>query len=90
MAEIANTLEAPGGRLGISICYDVEFMLMAGTQVEAGARTTLAAWATDSMQGYWHAGIGAQAQAPTVGMGPWAETARGDRKARAGTARQRA
>ncbi len=71
----------PLGYVGISICYDVEFPMIARTQAEAGARIILAPSCTDSMQGYWRVRIGAQAralenqcfvvQAPTVGMAPW-------------------
>ena len=69
------------GPIGISICYDVEFPMIARTQAEAGAQIILAPSCTDSMQGYWRVRIGAQAralenqcfvvQAPTVGMAPW-------------------
>lgn len=69
------------GRIGISICYDVEFPLIARAQAEAGATLILAPSCTDSLQGYWRVRIGAQAralesqcfvaQAPTVGMAPW-------------------
>ena len=69
------------GRIGISICYDVEFPLIARAQAEAGATIILAPSCTDTMQGYWRVRIGAQAralenqcfvaQAPTVGMAPW-------------------
>ena len=69
------------GRIGISICYDVEFPLIARAQAEAGAMIILTPSCTDSLQGYWRVRIGAQAralenqcfvaQAPTVGMAPW-------------------
>lgn len=69
------------GMIGISICYDVEFPMIARAQTEAGASLILAPSCTDSMQGYWRVRIGAQAralegqcfvaQAPTVGMAPW-------------------
>jgi predicted amidohydrolase len=69
------------GPIGISICYDVEFPLIARAQAEAGAAMILAPSCTDTMQGYWRVRIGAQAralenqcfvvQAPTVGMAPW-------------------
>jgi predicted amidohydrolase len=69
------------GPIGISICYDVEFPLIARAQVEAGAALILAPSCTDTMQGYWRVRIGAQAralegqcfvaQAPTVGIAPW-------------------
>ena len=69
------------GPIGISICYDVEFPLIARAQAEAGAALILAPSCTDTMQGYWRVRIGAQAralegqcfvaQAPTVGIAPW-------------------
>lgn len=69
------------GIIGISICYDVEFPLIARAQAEAGAQLILAPSCTDSMQGYWRVRVGAQARAlenqlfvaqtPTVGMAPW-------------------
>jgi predicted amidohydrolase len=69
------------GRIGIAICYDVEFPLIARAQAEAGAALILAPSCTDTMQGYWRVRIGAQAralenqcfvaQAPTVGLAPW-------------------
>ena len=69
------------GLIGISICYDVEFPMIARAQAEAGARLILTPSCTDSMQGYWRVRIGAQARAlenqiyvahaPTVGMAPW-------------------
>jgi predicted amidohydrolase len=71
----------PVGPIGISICYDVEFPMIARAQAEAGAAMILAPSCTDTMQGYWRVRIGAQAralenqcfvvQAPTVGMAPW-------------------
>ncbi|WP_082718677.1 MULTISPECIES: carbon-nitrogen hydrolase family protein [unclassified Sphingobium] len=79
--EAVHVLDAPFGRVGISICYDAEFPLIARAQAEAGARIILVPSATDSMQGYWRVRIGAQAralenqcyvvQAPTVGQAPW-------------------
>lgn len=69
------------GPIGISVCYDVEFPMIARAQAEAGAKIILAPSCTDTMQGYWRVRIGAQAralenqcfvvQAPTVGMAPW-------------------
>lgn len=76
-----NVIDTPIGRIGISICYDVEFPLIARAQAEAGAELILAPSATDTMQGYWRVRIGAQAralenqcfvvQAPTIGMADW-------------------
>jgi len=69
------------GRIGISICYDVEFPMIARAQAEAGASLILSPSCTDTLQGYWRVRIGAQAralegqcfvgQSPTVGMAPW-------------------
>lgn len=69
------------GRIGINICYDIEFPLLARAQVEAGATLILAPSCTDTVAGYWRVRIGAQAralenqcvvvQAPLVGVAPW-------------------
>lgn len=76
-----NVVRTPLGEIGISICYDVEFPLIARAQAETGARMILAPSATDSLQGYWRVRLGAQAralenqcfvvQAPTVGDAAW-------------------
>lgn len=68
------------GRLGVAICYDVEFPLIARALVEAGAELILAPSCTETLAGYWRVRIGAQAralenqcyvvQAPTVGDSP--------------------
>lgn len=72
------------GRIGVAICYDVEFPLIARRQAEAGARIILAPSCTDTMAGYHRVRIGAQAralesqcyvvQSPTVGAAPWSAT----------------
>lgn len=69
------------GRIGITICYDSEFPLLARALVQAGADIILAPSCTDSLHGYWRVRIGAQAralenqcfvlQSPTVGDAPW-------------------
>lgn len=69
------------GRIGIAICYDVEFPLLVRAQVEAGATLILAPSATDSLHGYHRVRVGAQAralenqcyvaQAPVVGEAEW-------------------
>jgi predicted amidohydrolase len=69
------------GCIGVSICYDVEFPLIARAQVAAGAEIILTPSCTDTYSGYWRVRFGAQAralenqcfvvQAPTVGMAPW-------------------
>lgn len=79
--EAIHVIDTPVGRVGITICYDAEFPLIARAQAEAGAQIILVPSATDSMQGFWRVRIGAQAralenqcyvvQAPTVGEAPW-------------------
>lgn len=69
------------GRIGMTICYDSEFPLIARALVQAGAQVILAPSCTDSLHGYWRVRIGAQAralenqcfvlQSPTVGDAPW-------------------
>lgn len=79
--DTVNVIDTPFGVVGIAICYDSEFPLIARRQAEAGAGLILVPSATDSMQGYWRVRIGAQAralenqcyviQAVTVGHAPW-------------------
>ncbi len=69
------------GRIGVAICYDVEFPLIGRALAEAGAEIILAPSCTDSAHGYWRVRVGAQAralenqcyvvQSPTVGLAPW-------------------
>jgi predicted amidohydrolase len=69
------------GRIGINICYDSEFPLLARAQVEAGMELLLVPSCTDSEHGYWRVRLGAQAralegqcyavQSPTVGEADW-------------------
>lgn len=69
------------GRIGITICYDSEFPLLARALVEAGAELLLVPSCTEALHGYWRVRIGAQGralegqcyavQAPTVGEAPW-------------------
>ena len=69
------------GRIGVAICYDVEFPLLVRRLVEAGAELILAPSCTDTLRGYHRVRVGAQAralenqcvvvQAPTVGNAPW-------------------
>ena len=69
------------GKLGILICYDNEFPLLARTLAEAGVDLILAPSCTDTEAGFHRVRIGAQAralenqiavlQAPTVGLAPW-------------------
>lgn len=69
------------GKIGITICYDSEFPLLARAQVEAGMELLLVPSCTDSLHGYWRVRLGAQAralegqcyavQSPTVGEAAW-------------------
>lgn len=69
------------GRLGILICYDNEFPMLARHLAEGGADLVLAPSCTDTEAGYHRVRIGAQAralenqiavlQSPTVGLAPW-------------------
>lgn len=69
------------GKIGINICYDSEFPLLARAQVEAGMELLLVPSCTDSEHGYWRVRLGAQAralegqcyavQSPTVGNAEW-------------------
>lgn len=70
----------PWGRLGIAICYDVEFSPLVRAQVEAGAWLILAPSCTDSAHGFNRVQLSARARAlenqcfvvvsPTVGTSP--------------------
>lgn len=79
----ARVFDTALGRIGISICYDAEFPLIARTMVEAGAEIILVPSCTEALRGYWRVRIGAQAralegqcitvQSPTIGPAPWNE-----------------
>jgi predicted amidohydrolase len=76
-----NVFQTAIGTIGISICYDVEFPLIARAQAEAGAEIILAPSTTEKLHGYWRVRHGGQARAvenqcyvvhaPTVGTAPW-------------------
>lgn len=69
------------GNIGITICYDSEFPLLARALCEAGMDMLLVPSCTDSLHGYWRVRLGAQARAlegqcyvvhsPTVGLANW-------------------
>ncbi len=71
------------GTLGINICYDSEFPLLARQQVEMGANLILVPSCTDTLAGYHRVKIGCQAralenqcyvvQSCLVGDAPWSE-----------------
>jgi predicted amidohydrolase len=76
-----KVFDTPLGRLGVSICYDAEFPLIARRQAEAGADVILVPSCTDGLPGYHRVRIGARARAlenqcyavtsHTVGMAEW-------------------
>jgi predicted amidohydrolase len=76
-----NVFDTPWGRIGISICYDIEFPKHARVQVMAGAWLILAPSCTDSLAGFNRVHFSARARAlenqcyvaitPTVGEAPW-------------------
>ena len=73
--------DTPWGRLGISVCYDLEFPKHVRAQVEQGAWLILAPSCTDTMHGFNRVQFAARARAlenqcfvavtPTVGLAPW-------------------
>ena len=80
-ADEVRVFDTELGRIGISICYDSEFPLIARRQVEMGADIVLVPSCTDTLAGYWRVRIGSQARAlenqcyvvhsSTVGEAPW-------------------
>lgn len=70
--------DTPLGRIGVVICYDSEFPLLARALVEAGAEILLAPSCTDTFRGFTRVRVGAMARAlenqcvvvhaPTVGL----------------------
>jgi len=79
--ETLNLFNTALGRIGVAICYDSEFPLIARALAEAGADLILVPSCTDTLHGYWRVRIGAQAralesqcwvvQSPTVGTAAW-------------------
>lgn len=71
------------GRLGVNVCYDSEFPLIARRQAEAGATVLLVPSCTDTLTGYHRVRIACQAralenqcyvvQSSTVGEAPWSD-----------------
>ena len=76
--------DTPWGRIGIAVCYDVEFPPLVRAQVEAGAWLILTPACTDTLHGFNRVAVSAQARAlenqcyvaiaPTVGDAPWLAT----------------
>ena len=75
-----RVFETPWGRMGIAICYDVEFPTLVRAQVALGAWLILAPSCTDSLHGFNRVRLSARARAlenqcfvavaPTVGLAP--------------------
>ena len=78
-----KVLDSDVGKIGVCICYDSEFPLLARAQVERGADLILVPSCTDTLAGYHRVRIGCQAralenqcyvaQAALVGNAPWSE-----------------
>ncbi len=81
------------GKIGITICYDSEFPLLARALVEAGMELLLVPSCTEAALGYWRVRLGAQARAlegqcyavhsPTVGTATWSPAVDANRGAAA-------
>jgi len=79
----ARVFDTALGRIGIAICYDVEFPLIGRAMIEAGVEILLAPSCTEALSGATRVRIGARAralegqciavQAPTVGAAPWCD-----------------
>ncbi len=75
-----RVFDTPWGRIGIAICYDVEFPTLVRAQAEQGAWLVLAPSCTDSLHGFNRVRLSARARAlenqcfvavaPTVGLAP--------------------
>jgi len=78
-----KTFDTEYGKIGINICYDSEFPLLARQQVEAGCVLILVPTCTDTVAGYHRVKIGCQAralenqcyvvQSSLVGEAPWSQ-----------------
>ena len=79
--DVLRVFEHRGIRLGVAVCYDIEFPLPVRTQVEAGARLLLVPSCTDTEAGAARVRVGCLAralenrcfvaQAVTAGAAPW-------------------
>ncbi len=76
-----SVFDTPFARIGVCICFDAEFPMMARALAGAGAEIILAPSCTETLRGAWRVRIGAQARAlenqcyaavaPLVGEAPW-------------------
>lgn len=79
--DVLKVFDTEFGRVGIDVCYDVEFPLYARAQVEAGARVILVPSCTDTEAGANRVRVGCQGRAlenqvyvacaVTAGDAPW-------------------
>lgn len=79
--EALKVFDIGAAKIGIAICYDIEFPLIAHAMSQAGADLILAPSCTDTMAGANRVHVGARARAlenqiyvalaPTVGEAPW-------------------
>jgi len=79
--EEVRVFDTEFGPIGINICYDVEFPIVARRQAEASARIILAPCCCDSLRGYYRVRVGARAralenqayvvQSPAIGNADW-------------------
>lgn len=79
--DAAKVFDTALGKLGVAICYDSEFPLLARAQAEAGAELLLVPSCTDAAAGYHRVRVAAQARAlesqcyvlvsPLVGEAAW-------------------
>ena len=82
--DMPAVFDTPWGRIGIAICYDVEFPPLVRAQVAAGAWLILTPSCTDTQHGFNRVRLSARARAvenqcfvavaPTVGDAPWSAT----------------
>ncbi len=78
-----EVFETPFARIGVLVCYDAEFPLLARSLVEKGTDILLVPACTDTLAGYWRVRIACLARAlegqcyvvhaTTVGEAPWSE-----------------
>lgn len=76
-----QVFDTPFARLGVVICYDSEFPLLARALVEAGVEVLLAPSCTETVAGFTRVRVGSMARAlesqcpvvhaPLVGAAPW-------------------
>ncbi|MCQ4279462.1 carbon-nitrogen hydrolase family protein [Pseudomonas stutzeri] len=81
--ERIGVIDTELGRIGILICYDSEFPMIARQQITAGAELLLVPSCTDTQAGFHRVRIGCQAralenqcyvvQSPTTGLALWSE-----------------